>query len=242
MSGTTTREPGTTRRAGDTLPRHDGPEPRRTRTALLSILGSLLLLVGVPVALVLGVGNPLPTEAPSAEWLTADVGPAARDQRPGRARLDRLGPLRRLLPHRVACPARRPHALARRHGWWLADAGPPARRRRPAAQRRCSIASGLSSLAADPADATGSAGPSVVQTVEQQVVLEQTPRGSERRSSRPRTSRPSTTTSARRRAATTTPSGTSRTAPWATPSAGRRSSSSTRTGCSPTDVAWSTPT
>ena len=36
----------------------------------------MLLLVGVPVALVLGVGNPLPTEAPSAEWLTADVGPA----------------------------------------------------------------------------------------------------------------------------------------------------------------------
>ncbi len=57
----------------DTLPRVGHAPAGRTRTALLALLGSALLLVGVPVGLVLGVGNPLPTSAPSSAWLTADV-------------------------------------------------------------------------------------------------------------------------------------------------------------------------
>lgn len=47
--------------------------PPSTGRALLAIVGSALLIIGVPVALVLLVGNPLPTTAPSRSWLTADV-------------------------------------------------------------------------------------------------------------------------------------------------------------------------
>jgi hypothetical protein len=57
----------------DTLPRVGDAPAGRLRTGLLALLGSAVLLVGVPVGLVLGVGNPLPTAAPSASWLTADV-------------------------------------------------------------------------------------------------------------------------------------------------------------------------
>ena len=46
---------------------------RELRSALLAVLGLLVVLVGVPAALVLIVGNPLPTTAPSREWLTAQV-------------------------------------------------------------------------------------------------------------------------------------------------------------------------
>src|SRR5690349_23713112 len=59
----------------DTLPRA-GAEPQgRKGMAALAALGALVLLVGVPVGLVLGVGNPLPTTAPSTAWLTADLTP-----------------------------------------------------------------------------------------------------------------------------------------------------------------------
>jgi hypothetical protein len=40
---------------------------------IAATLGALLLVVGVPAALVLLVGNPLPTTAPSRDWLTAEV-------------------------------------------------------------------------------------------------------------------------------------------------------------------------
>ncbi len=179
MSGTTTREPGTTRRAGDTLPRHDGPEPRRTRTAVLSILGSLLLLVGVPVALVLGVGNPLPTEAPSAEWLTADVNPGLV--------IDVLAVLVWIVwVHFVVCFLTEWRALraGRMPARVVMGGGSQTLARQLVAgvlllSGGASIAGGLSSLAADPADTTASSGPSVVQTVERQVVLEQTPEAAE---------------------------------------------------------------
>jgi hypothetical protein len=57
----------------DTLPRSSAAPARGRRTAVLALLGSLVLLVGVPVGLVLAVGNPLPTELPSRSWLTADL-------------------------------------------------------------------------------------------------------------------------------------------------------------------------
>src|SRR4051794_18980908 len=59
----------------DTLPRAGAEPRRRTGTALLAALAALVLLVGVPVGLVLAVGNPLPTTAPSTSWLTADLTP-----------------------------------------------------------------------------------------------------------------------------------------------------------------------
>lgn len=46
---------------------------REVRTGLLGVLGLLAVVVGVPVALALSVGNPLPTTLPSREWLVADV-------------------------------------------------------------------------------------------------------------------------------------------------------------------------
>lgn len=57
------------------LPRGTDSGGRRVRDGLLALVGSLVLLVGVPVALVVFVGNPLPTSAPSRDWLTADVTP-----------------------------------------------------------------------------------------------------------------------------------------------------------------------
>ncbi|GAA1936077.1 LysM peptidoglycan-binding domain-containing protein [Nocardioides marmoribigeumensis] len=69
------RPRGRTQVRPDTLPRGGAAPRRRTGTALLAVLGALLLVVGVPVGLVLGVGNPLPTTAPSTAWLTADLTP-----------------------------------------------------------------------------------------------------------------------------------------------------------------------
>lgn len=60
------------RTAADHLPRPEGGQ-RSTGKGLLALLGMLLLVVGVPTALVLLVGNPLPTSAPSTDWLTAPI-------------------------------------------------------------------------------------------------------------------------------------------------------------------------
>ena len=46
---------------------------REVRSAILAALGLLVVLAGVPAALVLTVGNPLPTSVPSRDWLTAQV-------------------------------------------------------------------------------------------------------------------------------------------------------------------------
>jgi nucleoid-associated protein YgaU len=46
---------------------------RELGKAVLAVLGLLVVLIGIPAALVLTVGNPLPTTAPSREWLTAQV-------------------------------------------------------------------------------------------------------------------------------------------------------------------------
>ena len=62
-------------RGADTLPREDGASERRVGQGAAAVIGSLLLLVGVPVALVLLVGNPLPTSKPSTDWFRADVTP-----------------------------------------------------------------------------------------------------------------------------------------------------------------------
>ena len=60
-------------RGADTLPRDAAASERNVRTGVLAALGSLVLLVGVPVVLVLFVGNPFPTTSPSLDWLKADV-------------------------------------------------------------------------------------------------------------------------------------------------------------------------
>ncbi|WP_134772089.1 LysM peptidoglycan-binding domain-containing protein [Ornithinimicrobium flavum] len=60
------------RTAADHLPRPAGEE-RSVGQGLLWLLGTLLLLVGVPAALLRFVGNPLPSSAPSADWLTASI-------------------------------------------------------------------------------------------------------------------------------------------------------------------------
>jgi len=58
------------------LPRR-APAPavrgREVRLGLVAVLGLLLVVVGVPIALVLALGNPLPTSAPSADWLQTQV-------------------------------------------------------------------------------------------------------------------------------------------------------------------------
>ena len=49
-------------------------ERRRERLrGVVAVLGTLLVVVGVPVALVVFIGNPLPTSPPSRDWLTADI-------------------------------------------------------------------------------------------------------------------------------------------------------------------------
>jgi hypothetical protein len=58
------------------LPRHPEAGRRRVREGVAALLGALVLVVGVPVALVHFVGNPLPTSVPSRDWLTADVTPS----------------------------------------------------------------------------------------------------------------------------------------------------------------------
>ncbi|WP_158604509.1 bacterial transcriptional activator domain-containing protein [Nocardioides mangrovicus] len=57
----------------DMLPRDDSSSERNVLVGAASVVGSLLLLLGVPVALVLLVGNPLPSTAPSRDWLTAQI-------------------------------------------------------------------------------------------------------------------------------------------------------------------------
>lgn len=71
MSMTTT--PPVPHRGAPLLPGSDDPEERRVLKGIAALVGSLLLLIGVPVALVLFVGNPLPTSAPSSDWLTAQI-------------------------------------------------------------------------------------------------------------------------------------------------------------------------
>ena len=62
------------RTEADHLPRPAGPgKDRNVGRGLLALLGLLVLVVGVPVALVYFVGNPLPTSAPTRDWLTADI-------------------------------------------------------------------------------------------------------------------------------------------------------------------------
>ncbi|AKU18063.1 LysM peptidoglycan-binding domain-containing protein [Luteipulveratus mongoliensis] len=61
------------RRGADHLPRTADSEKRSVPKGLLALAGLLVLLVGVPVGLVMLVGNPLPTSAPDRSWLTADV-------------------------------------------------------------------------------------------------------------------------------------------------------------------------
>ncbi|WP_281964918.1 LysM peptidoglycan-binding domain-containing protein [Serinicoccus marinus] len=60
------------RTAADHLPRPEKTE-RSVGKGVAALLGLLVLVVGVPVGLVLWVGNPLPTSAPTLEWLTAPV-------------------------------------------------------------------------------------------------------------------------------------------------------------------------
>ncbi|RNM14966.1 LysM peptidoglycan-binding domain-containing protein [Nocardioides pocheonensis] len=55
------------------LPSRGAATQHRVAKGLAALLGALALLIGVPVALVLLVGNPLPTTAPSRDWLTAEV-------------------------------------------------------------------------------------------------------------------------------------------------------------------------
>lgn len=61
------------RTAKDALPRPAAGNERKVGQGLLALLGVLVLGVGVPVALVLFVGNPLPTSLPTRDWLTADI-------------------------------------------------------------------------------------------------------------------------------------------------------------------------
>src|SRR3954462_14700560 len=46
---------------------------REIRIGLLGVLGILVLVVGIPVALILLVGYPLPRSAPSRDWLTESI-------------------------------------------------------------------------------------------------------------------------------------------------------------------------
>ena len=50
-----------------------GERGRELRRGVLAAVGLLLVVLGVPAVLVLVVGNPLPTSAPSRSWLTAQV-------------------------------------------------------------------------------------------------------------------------------------------------------------------------
>lgn len=59
----------------DRLPRMQGTtnRGREIRLGVLGVLGLAVLVVGVPAALVVFVGYPLPRSAPSREWLTVSV-------------------------------------------------------------------------------------------------------------------------------------------------------------------------
>ncbi|MBN9619526.1 MAG: hypothetical protein J0H43_07320, partial [Actinobacteria bacterium] len=68
------QNPGPTRTA-DRLPR-GGAQSTRGREVRLGVLGTLglvVLLVGIPVALCIFVGYPLPRHAPSKDWLTTSI-------------------------------------------------------------------------------------------------------------------------------------------------------------------------
>lgn len=64
-----------TTKAPDRLPRLSTSldRGREVRIGLVAVLGIALLVIGIPVALALFVGYPLPRSAPSQEWLTQTV-------------------------------------------------------------------------------------------------------------------------------------------------------------------------
>ncbi|HVU93278.1 MAG TPA: hypothetical protein VHC23_13640, partial [Jatrophihabitans sp.] len=65
-----------TRPEAGRLPRVPGTPAdrgREIRIGLLGVLGILLLVAGIPVALALFVGYPLPRSAPSRDWLTQSI-------------------------------------------------------------------------------------------------------------------------------------------------------------------------
>ena len=82
MAPATRSTPGTVTRPSSGAPPTAGRLPsrptgrrerqREVRRGLLATLGLLAVLIGVPAALVISVGNPI-TSAPSREWLTAQV-------------------------------------------------------------------------------------------------------------------------------------------------------------------------
>jgi hypothetical protein len=55
------------------LPSRGAATQHRVVKGIAAVVGLLALVAGVPVALVLLVGNPLPTTSPSRDWLTAEV-------------------------------------------------------------------------------------------------------------------------------------------------------------------------
>ncbi len=179
MSGVTTRPDRTDRspvaRDVDTLPRHGSGQPHSKRTVLLGILGSLVLLIGVPVGLVMFVGNPLPTEAPSSSWLTADLTATLL--------VNVLAVLVWLVwAHFVVCFLTEWRALraGRMPGRVALGGGSQTVARQLVASilllsGGASIASGVSAITAPAADSTTtSTSPAVVQTVEPEVVIHAT--------------------------------------------------------------------
>src|SRR3954463_6420107 len=57
------------------LPRATAPADRgkEIRLGILGVLGLIVLVAGVPAALIVFVGYPLPTHAPSHAWLTQTI-------------------------------------------------------------------------------------------------------------------------------------------------------------------------
>ena len=178
MTGVTTRPNrtghGPVARDVDTLPRHGADEPHARRNAVLGILGSLVLLVGVPVGLVTLVGNPLPTEAPSSAWLTADLTATLL--------INVLAILVWVVwAHFVVCFLTEWRALraGRMPSRVVLGGGSQTLARQLVASilllsGGASIASGVSAITAPAAETPTSASPAVVQTVEPQVVLHAT--------------------------------------------------------------------
>lgn len=155
----------------DTLPR-GGVEPTRRRgRALLALLGALVLVVGVPVALVLGIGNPLPSTAPSTSWLTADLTAGMM--------IDLLAVMVWVVwAHFVVCFLTEWRALrsGRVPRNVLLGGGSQTVARQLVASilllsGGASLATGMSALAAEPEQTRPSA-PGIVQLVDQQVVVD----------------------------------------------------------------------